>query len=342
MKRVGNLYLSIADPDNLRRAFLKAARGKRQRREVREYTANLDANLMELHRQLLAHEVVVGDYRFFIVRDPKVRQICAASFRERVLHHAIMNICEPVLEGYAIDDSFACRQGKGLHTALKRAQQFTRCNSWYLKLDIRKYFDSIPHDRLLALLARRFKDRDLLELFARILAAYETEPGRGLPIGNLLSQHFANFYLGALDHWLKEQRQVKGYLRYMDDFVLFAADRETLRTELAAIETFIRDHLGLELKENIQLNRVAHGLPFLGFRLYPHTVRLAPRSRERFARRLVEYETFFAAGSWNEAELACHVGPLVEFTRVASAASFRRQVLTNRRKGAVLQGAPTA
>jgi hypothetical protein len=268
MKRAGNLYGRIAEPENLRQAFLKAIRGKRGKAEVIAYTANLDRNLRRLHDQLSAGHVDVGHYHFFTIHEPKERLICAASFPERVLHHAVMNVCEPVLERYAIQDSYACRTGKGMHAAVRRAQSFARGYPWYLKLDIRKYFDSIPHAPLLRLLERRIKDKAVLRLIAAIVGTHDSagtgvaaavppgggEPdgaeavppasgsmegrppcrpivttGRGLPIGNLLSQHLANLYLGHLDHWIKETLRVRGYVRYMDDFVLWAEDKHPAR-----------------------------------------------------------------------------------------------------------------
>lgn len=218
MRRVGNLYERIADPENLRLAFWKACRGRRDRAEVRQYAAHLDENLAHLRQDLLREAVAVGRYRFFTVRDPKDRLICAASFPERVLHHAVMNLCEPVLERYAIPDSFACRKGKGLHSAVRRAQFFSRRFPWYLKVDVKRYFDSVDHATLLALLERRFKDPRLLRLFGALLGTYETAPGKGLPIGNLISQHCANLYLGPLDHWVKETLRVRGYVRYAGEW----------------------------------------------------------------------------------------------------------------------------
>lgn len=213
MKRVGNLYLKIAEPQNLRLAFVKAAKGKQARTEVVEYRERLEENLALLRNQLLEGRVELGCYRFFYVHDPKKRLICAASFAERVLHHAVMNLCEPVFEAYSIDDSFACRRGKGQQRAINRAQQFARRYPWYLKLDIARYFDSIDHDVVEGLLQRRFKDNSLLQLFSQILNSYAATPGKGLPIGNLISQHLANNYLGFFDHWVKQERRVKGYVR---------------------------------------------------------------------------------------------------------------------------------
>jgi len=327
MKRIGNLYHRIADPDNLRIAFRKAVRGKCDRDEVIRFRDSFDDNLAKLHGQLVCHDVSVGNYRFFTINDPKKRRICAASFSERVLHHAIMNICEPVLDRYSIFDSYACRAGKGQRAAVNRARAFAGNFAWYLKLDICKYFDSITHEVLLKLFSRRFKDNDLLVMFGQILNTYHTSLGRGLPIGNLVSQHFANFYLGLFDHWIKEERKVKGYLRYMDDFVLFNDSREALKGDLALVKSFLDEELKLELKDNIQINRTACGLPFLGMRIYPIVVKLSARSKTRFVRKLRDYEMRTVRGEMESQELAERVSSLVEFTRIADSKGFRREVI---------------
>ena len=327
MKRASNLYPFIAEPDNLRLAFIKSIRGKRGKADVIAYAANLDRNIGLLRDQLLSRQVDVGHYHFFTVHDPKERVICAASFPERVLHHAVMNICEPVLERYAIHDSYACRKGKGMHMAVRRAQAFTRCFPWYLKLDIRKYFDSINHAVVLDLLARRFKDSDLLALFARILSTYGTAPGKGLPIGNLISQHLANFYLGHLDHYIKETLQVRGYVRYMDDFVLWSNDKAVLLDHLDAIRGFLETDLKLELKDNVQVNRSARGLPFLGYRVFADRLMLGPRARRRFGRRLRGYEQEWVSGAWSETDLARHMEALLSYVRFSDSVALRRHIV---------------
>ena len=196
---------AIADPENLRQAFLKAARGKRGKADCRAFQERLDENLALLREELLAGRVRVGDYHLFKIFDPKERTICAASFRQRVLHHAVMAVCEPVLERAAVFDSYACRKGKGRLAAVERASGYARRHEWFLKMDVRKYFASIDHRVLERLLARRFKDPAVLALFGKIIRSYETAPGRGLPIGNLTSQHFANYYLAPLDRFIKEE-----------------------------------------------------------------------------------------------------------------------------------------
>jgi RNA-directed DNA polymerase len=327
MARGRGVYWRITEPDNLRLAFTKAIKGKSDRCEALAFRADLDNNLAALREELLTGDVMLGNYHFFKVFDPKERTICAAPFRERVLHHAVMNICEPTLEQYSIYDSYACRAGKGLHRALARSHAFAGRFPWYLKLDIRKYFDSIDHEILLALLSRRFHDQRLRKLFALALGSYETASGKGLPIGNLLSQHFANFYLGLMDHWLKEVRNVTGYLRYMDDFIIFGWSREELKSALHSVENFLGEHVKLELNNAQQLNRTAQGMPFLGFRVFPEVIRLSPRCRRRFVDKLHYYELEAVEGRMSESELARRVLSLVAFTKTADAAGFRNGVL---------------
>lgn len=328
VRRAGNLYGKIADPDNLRLAYLNARRGKMGRPAVRDYSLNLDMNLSGLRNGLLNLDLLrLGDYHYFMVFDPKPRMICAASFNERVLHHAVMNVCEPVFEKFAIYDSYACRKGKGGTRALKRAQYFCGKYSWYLKLDIRKYFDSIVHEVLLNKLGWQFREKQLLALFAKLLATYETLPGQGLPIGNLISQHFANFYLGSFDHWLKNGVRVRGYLRYMDDFLLFADNKAILRKWLDQLEVFLRCKLGLKVKSNIQLNRTVFGIPFLGYRVFSGHLRLKQESRRRFTEKFRLYEKLHDKGLWSEAELQKHVEPLLSFIRRAKTERFRKKIL---------------
>ncbi|OQX17616.1 MAG: hypothetical protein BWK80_39385 [Desulfobacteraceae bacterium IS3] len=327
MKRKGNLYHRIATHENLCIAFAKAARGKQDHPEVIAFRQDFDVNIRKLGDQLLTHRPDVGHYRFFQVCDPKLRQICAASFPERVLHHAMMNICEPILESYSISDSYACRKNKGNRKALLKATEYAQKYDWYLKADIRKYFDSIDHNILMTLLSRRFKDKEVLELFQRVFNTYHTEHGKGVPIGNLLSQHSANFYLGCLDHWVKERRGIRGYVRYMDDFILFAHNKDVLKTELGLIKEFLEKNLALQLKDNVQLNRCCRGIPFLGFRVYPHQIRLSPRSKQRFIIKFREYEKKYVQGHWTEKELIAHIEPLIGFVKIANSSDFRRSVI---------------
>lgn len=328
MRRVGNLYDKICTRENLQLAFLKAARGKSSRREVISFRRNLNKNISLLQNGLLTLSPKLGEYRFFKVYDPKERLICAAPFSERVLHHAVMNICEPHFDAYAIYDSYACRQGKGGHKALARAREFAHKNRCYLKLDIKKYFDSIAHRVVISLLERHFKDKKLLTLFHKLLQTYNTSPGKGLPIGNLISQHLANFYLGRFDHWLKENRGIKAYLRYMDDFLVFADRMPVLKTELYEIEKFLASELRLELKDRVQINHCGQGIPFLGFRVFPDRLLLAPQSRKRFIAKFRFYEKEWQSRCWSDKTLQRHTAALVGSTEIADAYGFRKDVIT--------------
>jgi RNA-directed DNA polymerase len=327
MKRAGNMFESIYDTGNIYLAFWKAAKGKRNRNEVIAFLKNFQTNVRKLRLAIKTKDLDIGNYHFFQVCDPKKRRICAAAFPERVLHHAIMNICEPVLDAYAIFHSYACRKGKGTLAAVRQTRKFAGKYTWFLKLDIRKYFDSIDHYVLQKILSGRIKDKDVMALFAAIFATYNVEADKGLPIGNLISQHMANFYLGKFDHWIKEDRRIKGYLRYMDDFVLFAHEKETLKQELRAIREFLRTTLKLKLKSNIQLNRCTHGLPFLGCRIFPETTKLSNRSKRRFITKYRSFEQNMVNGRWSEQEYVRHVEPLVGFTKMANAAAFRSNII---------------
>ena len=380
MKRLGHLLEQVAEPDNLRLAFWKASRGRRAQPDVRHFAENLDRNLTQIRHDLLAGTMAVGSYHYFTVRDPKERLVCAASFPERVLHHALMNLCEPVFERAATFDSYACRKGKGREAALVRACRYATNHAWFLKLDIRKFFDSVDQRVVLDQLSHHFKDQRLLDLFRRILATYSTTPGaakdhpvgadvrrlksrsefgppnaqhgmqnqrllsssptplsllgRGLPIGNLTSQHLANDYLAPLDRFVKETLACAAYVRYMDDFVLWSNDRAFLRRAWVQIESFLESHLKLRLKPTPQLNRTSRGMDFLGCRLVPGQMRLSRRSKQRFTRKLLRYEEKWLAGEWSETDLQRHAEPLLAFVRGADSEAFRRAVLRRSRVAA--------
>jgi len=329
MKRAGNLFERVLDRDNFRSAVGKAMRGKRDRPEVVAFQRDLDHQLAVMAEQVRAGTFPLGRFRQFIRFDPKERVITAPCFPERVLHHAVTNVCEPVFEKWLIDDTFACRAGKGRMAALVRAQQFARRFPFFLKLDIRKYFDSVPHERLLELLARRFKDRPLLDLFGRIVRAFRGGMGRGLPIGSLTSQHLANFYLDRFDRFAKETLRVRGYVRYMDDMALWADDKAELSEALQAAEGFLRDDLRLTLKPTPYINRIEHGMDFLGCRLYRGHMVLSRRNRRRFRRRLAWLERCHRSGQLSERQFQDRMTAMTAFTRTPGLCSwrFRQSVL---------------
>lgn len=322
MRRVGGLFDAIVDADNLRSAFCRAARGKRHRREVAEFAEKLDARLADMAARLLSETLPVGRFRQFEIHDPKRRIITAPAFPERVLHHAIINVCEPHFERWLIADSFACRLGKGRERAVLRAAGFAGRFGWRVHLDVRQCFDSIPHDGLLDRLESRFKDGRLIDLFAAIIVGFRGRTGRGLPIGALMSQHLANFYLGFLDRFVKETLRVHGYVRYMDDLVLWCDDRDRLRAAEAGCREFLRDALGLEFKP-ATVTQSARGLDFLGCRILPTHTLLSRRSRRRLGRRLRMLSRAFRLGLLDERAYQTRLEAATAFARAADAKSWR-------------------
>lgn len=328
MKRSGNRLESILELDNWRLAFRRATRGKRNHPDVVAIAADLDHYLTEMSAQVRAGTFPVGVCSQFVIRDPKQRVITAPCMRERILHHAILNVCEPDFECFLIDDTFACRKGKGRIKGLLRARSFAGRFRYFLKMDIRRYFDSIGHDCLLERLRRRFKEARVLALFARIIRSFRGGMGRGLPIGALTSQHFANFYLGWFDRFVKEQLRITGYTRYMDDIALWSNDREQLDDARNRCETFLREELGLDAKPEPYLNRTRHGMDYLGCRIFPHHMTLNRRSRLRFRRKLLALEQSYLADEIDEMELQQRATALVSFTQTEGLSAWRYREAT--------------
>lgn len=325
MKRANHLIEQIVDPDNLRLACWKAAKGKRYSQEVLSYQQDLDNNILLLRSQVLSVQIDVGNYHYFKIYDPKERNICASAFREQVLHHALMNVCHHSFEQQQIYDSYACRKGKGTYAALERAGKFTKQFEFFLKLDVKKYFASITHDILKGQLDRMFKEGDLCAMYAKIINSYEDSKGKGLPIGNLSSQYFANHYLSGLDHFIKENLSIKGYVRYMDDMILWHNDKAILKQANAAIRKYVEEHLSLKIKPEV-LNKSRRGLPFLGYLVFPYNVKLAKRSKRRFIKKISEIEEQYHSGAWSEAECQRKGLSLLAFTNHANAVNWRKKV----------------
>lgn len=293
MKTYKNLYPAICAFDQLFFAWKKARRGKRCTPSASSFERSLDAELLDLHRSLTNETYEPGSYVHFVVHEPKRRLISAAPFRDRVVHHALIKTIEPIYERKFIFDSYANRVGKGTHAALDRCTHFMRRFQYVLPCDIQQFFPAIDHAILKSILARTIACLPTLRLCDRIIdsgvdvlaAEYALHyfPGddlfaagrpRGLPIGNLTSQFWANVYLNELDQFVKHTLRCTGYVRYVDDFVLFANDKATLHRWREQIIQFLYT-LRLTLHEDrAQPRPVEQGLPFLGFTVYPDHRRL--------------------------------------------------------------------
>lgn len=286
MRRLAISLDALAERENLVLATWKAARGKHDRPAVARFLADLDGHLTRLSRSILDGTAPQGRFREFVIHDPKRRTIHAACFADRVLHHAILNLTEAAFERALVASSFACRPGKGVHAAIADVQRHLRRFGWCVQVDVDGYFPSIDHARLRALLARRFKGAGFLALLDRIVAAGGgvTVPGRGLPIGALTSQHFANAFLDRADRFLLEtcRTQVRAHVRYMDDIVWWCDTPEAAQQTLAALRVFMANELGLTLKPQAAIRPSVQGLLFCGCRVTPGVVLPSPRKRRRY------------------------------------------------------------
>lgn len=314
MKTYRQLYPHITQFDNLWLAFKRAARGKRSKWDVAAFEYDLEGHLFDLQAELRAQTYRPGPYHNFRIYDPKPRLISAAPFRDRVVHHALCNIIEPIFERRFIFDSYACRVGKGTHAAINRAQHFARRYRYVLKCDLEHFFPTMDHAILRGQLAHVIADREALWLIDQILDSgadihrAEVEPGyfpgddlfaanrpRGLPIGNLTSQFWANVYLNPLDQFVQRELKCHGYERYVDDFLLFADDKPTLHHWRQAVIDFAAT-LRLTLHEpEAAVFPVETGIPFLGWRIYPDHLRLKRRNGVAFQRRLARSTRQLAA-----------------------------------------------
>lgn len=299
MKSIGGLFERVVSLENLRLAADAAARGKRGKPDVAAFLAQGDTVLMALREQLLAGSYEPGSYRQFRVLDPKPRTISCAPFRDRVVHHAVCDLAMPEVERCFIGDSFACRKGKGTHRAVARAQELVRQYPRFLKLDVKGFFESVDHGILVRLLERTFRERRLCQLLERIVraGACNGREGKGLPIGNLTSQWFANLYLDALDHRIKESWGAPGYVRYMDDMLVLGESKDALWRLHGEIGQYLQAERGLTLKaEATQCGVCRDGVPFLGMRIFPGCWRLQRQRFLRTRRRHRERENEVAAG----------------------------------------------
>ena len=321
---------AIAALPNLLTAFFRAAKGRRHQREVIAYEAQLSDNLSRLAVAIRRGEAPVGDWSSFTVYDPKERLILAPAFADRVFHHALMAQIGPVLDRGLVDDTFACRTGKGNLRAVLRCQQHSRRFAVVVGADVRAYFATIDHGILMGLLARRFKHPLTLGLCAQVLERRPGPPGVGLPIGALTSQHFANLYLDGLDRYLQETLKVRGYVRYMDDLRWWVDDAARGRETLAAVRAWALTERALVIKPQASIGASARGVSFLGFRVWPGRLGLGPRRRRRYVEARARWEGRYLRGEIDVLGLQQGITAAIAITAHAEAVAWRRGELQRR------------
>lgn len=328
MKRVGNLIEKIADINNLYLAFYKASKGKFYNSEVQDYYFSLSDNIKKLQLEILTTNVNVGNYKLFTIKDPKVRTICAASFEERVLHHALMNICHEYFDKNLIYDTYATRIDKGTYAAIDKAKLGINNFQYVVKMDFRKYFDSISHSILKKKLTKIFKDSQLLNIFDQIIDSYSTIENFGIPIGNLTSQYFANFFLSEIDHYAKEVLKIPIYIRYMDDILIFENDKEKMNNDIKIMKELSSNPITTALLlKPVVLNSCKYGTSFLGYKISPHKILLNKTSKKRFIKKINFYDFYLQSEVWSQKEYQNHIIPLISFTQKAYTKRFRKQLI---------------
>ncbi len=313
MRRIGGLWEKFCRFDNLLLAYKKARKGKQSRPQVAQFSLELERNLCVLQEELETDQYAPGEYRQFTIYERKPRVISAAPFRDRVVHHALMNVIEPRLDRRFIETSYACRKGKGVHAAVDQYQIWSKRYAYVLKMDVSRYFPSIDHVCLKQKLKNKIKDLKILNLLNLIIDQSPfnivsgpffaeddlltlVERRRGIPIGNLTSQFFANLYLDDFDHWMKQTMQAKHYLRYVDDMVVVSDDLLWLREIRASVRTRLtQDRLVLH-PFKAEISRTRLGLDLFGYRVFPDFRLLRNDNGFRFARKLRRFSKQYFKG----------------------------------------------
>lgn len=304
--------------DNMYEAYRRARKGKSKQKGVIEFELNLEPNLLELYNELKNKTYRTSAYKYFVIRDPKERKISSLPFRDRVVQHLIMIPLEGILVSTFTADTYSCIKGRGVHKAkealtkhLKNVEKTTYC----LKMDIKQFYPSVKNDILKVMLRKKIKDNDLLELIDEII-----DSAIGLPIGNLLSQFFANFYLCYLDHIIKEKLGVKRYCRYADDMVITDSDIKHLHVIRVLIEEYLWCELGLELKGNYQAFPIGSTngrlVDFAGYPQDHYHIRIRKKSKQKFAKAMIappNRESIQASHGWAKHANTIHLLKTIKY-----------------------------
>jgi len=288
MKRLNNLYEQIISIDNILLADTLARKGKSRQTGIKTFDNNYDQNIADIYKDLVTKEYKTGEYQTRTIYERKERIISILPYRDRIVHHAIMNVLEPMFVSVFTADTYSCIKGKGTHKAseaLTEALKDEQNTLYCLKIDVKKFYPSVDHEILKQLLRRKIKDPELLWLLDSII-----DSAPGLPIGNYLSQYFANFYLAYFDHWMKEQKQVKYYVRYADDIIVLASNKGYLRRVLAGIIKYFYNRLKLHVKSNYSIFPITEkiGADFVGYVHFRKHKRVRKTTKQNFARKVAK------------------------------------------------------
>jgi len=345
MKTYNNLYKKTYSIENLISAFKRAKLGKSKKGYVVEFESDLDENLRQLQLELKNRIYQPRKLKKFIVRDPKTRTIHASIFRDRIVHHAIINILKPIYEGIFIYDSFAGRENKGTHSAVERFEYFLRkvsssgkrvkepfnnnsIRGFVLKADIKHYFATMNHEILITILRKNIEDEDFIGLVKIVLDNFDTKiKGQGVPLGNYTSQFLANVYLNRLDYFVKHRLKAKYYIRYVDDFIILHRDKKILEEYLIKISKYLKN-LRLELHpEKSGICPLRNGITFLGYRIFYHYRLLKKRNINHFLNKLKENVRLYEEGMIDKKKLESFLKGWFGYAKFANTHNFRKKIL---------------
>lgn len=335
---LNSLYFELCSYENLKRAFKKARKGKTQKSYVIEFQKNLKKNLLSLQTTLLTHTYKPKPLETFIISDPKTRKISKSAFVDRIVHHAVCNIIEPILDKTFIYDSYANRLGKGTLKAVDRFTVFARKvtrnyrqTAFVLKADIRHYFETVDQKTVLEILKKRIKDKRVLWLIRLILENYNAkEKGKGMPLGNLTSQFFANVYLNELDQFVKHTLKMKYYIRYVDDFVLFSASKAELGIHKNNISIFLRKRLLLELHpDKSKIVPLHRGVEFLGLKIFSQHKLIKKRNVQKFKRKFNIFVSEYNEGLINYDTIYNSVEGWLAYTKNANTHKMTKNIIAD-------------
>lgn len=310
MKIYTDIFEKIISLENLFSAWEEFKRDKQKKLGVQEFELHLEQNIFQLHRELKNRTYKHGSYTSFYIHDPKRRHIHKADVKDRVFHHAIFQILNPIFESTFISESFSCRVGKGTHKGVEYVEKTIRKVSknytktcFVLKCDIKKFFDSVDHDVLLKILSNTIKDKDTIRLLEDTVESFISERSTlfnrsGIPLGNLTSQLFANVYMNKLDQFMKHDLKIKYYARYTDDFVVISEDEVCLQKLIPTINFFLKQQLNLELHpKKVSVQKSHCGVDFLGYIVLPHHKLVRAKTRKRMFRKIKEQSVQYKVGS---------------------------------------------
>ncbi len=302
-----DLFSVIIDPENLFLAWTAFRRGKSHKVDVMEFERELESHIFALHRALKDKKYRHGPYTDFYITDPKRRHVHKASVIDRVLHHAVVQILTGAFEPTFIARSFSCRVDKGTHKGVIAAKQMIRQVSqnntrqcFVLKCDVKQFFATVDHKILLELLGRQISDHHVVWLLSEIVNSFRSGDGtrRGLPIGNLTSQLFANVYMNSFDQYIKNELRVKHYARYADDFIIVSDDRQYLEQIIPSVRAFLAQSLILTLHpDKVSVVKLGQGVDFLGAVVFPHHVQLRRKTQSRIAEKFQQKIASYNAGT---------------------------------------------